>query len=470
MAKAIKTNQMKKNLFISICVQIVSLVVNLILNLILPKCIDEFQYAYWQTYFLYVGYVGVLHFGLLDGIVLRYSQFDYDELDKPRLRSQFKILLTLNTIMTIIVTVISIFATSNINKYIFIFVAIGIITKNVYTYSSYAFQITNRIDKYAIQVISMRVFYGLLTVIFLCMKLNDFRWFCIADLSSDLFGVCVGYIYNKEIFSGKSISFNESIKEFTSNIVAGAMLLISNWSSSFLVGSAKMIIQWHWDDLTFGKVTFSFSVSTLFLTFVNAVSVVLFPSLKRMNKEQLPYVYKSIRDFISPLLFLSLLFYFPGCYILNLWLPKYNASLAYLGILLPIIIFSSKVTLLTNNYLKAYRMEKKMLTINLAMLFIAIVIFTITAFLLNNLTIMLLSVVLLLMARSIISEIVVMRAINVKIVKDFYYEAAMTVIFMICASRFNLIYGFLLYLLFFVVYCVFNRKNTENLINKIVRN
>lgn len=111
-----------------------------------------------------------------------------------------------------------------------------------------------------------------------------------------------------------------------------------------------------------------------------------------------------------------------------------------------------------------------MLTINLAMLSIAIVIFTITAFLLNNLTIMLLSVVLLLMARSIISEIVVMRAINVKIVKDFYYEAAMTVIFMICASRFNLIYGFLLYLLFFVVYCVFNRKNTENLINKIVRN
>ena len=34
---------------------------------------------------VHVGYVGVLHFGLLDGIVLRYSQYDYDELDKPRI-------------------------------------------------------------------------------------------------------------------------------------------------------------------------------------------------------------------------------------------------------------------------------------------------------------------------------------------------------------------------------------------------
>ena len=82
-----------QNVIISIAVQVISLLVNFIISFLVPKFIDEYQYAYWQTYILYVGYVGVLHFGLLDGIVLRYSQYDFDQLDKGRIRSQFKILL-----------------------------------------------------------------------------------------------------------------------------------------------------------------------------------------------------------------------------------------------------------------------------------------------------------------------------------------------------------------------------------------
>ena len=79
MESRISASQIKKNMIISILAQIISLVVSFIMNLILPKYISEFQYAYWQTYLLYVGYVGILHFGLLDGIVLRYSQYEYDE-------------------------------------------------------------------------------------------------------------------------------------------------------------------------------------------------------------------------------------------------------------------------------------------------------------------------------------------------------------------------------------------------------
>ena len=131
-----------------------------------------------------------------------------------------------------------------------------------------------------------------------------------------------------------------------------------------LIGSAKMIVQWRWDELVFGKVSFAFSVSNLFLAFVTAISVVLFPSLKRMNQEDLPAVYKKIRGAVSPLLFFAMLFYFPGCVILRAWLPRYAESLRYLGILLPIIVFASKVSLLTNNYLKAYRKENLMLKIN----------------------------------------------------------------------------------------------------------
>ena len=93
MAQQITKKRLASNIIISITVQLISMAVSFLLTLIVPKFIDEYQYAYWQTYVMYVGYVGILHFGLLDGIVLRYSQYDYEELDKARIRSQLHVML-----------------------------------------------------------------------------------------------------------------------------------------------------------------------------------------------------------------------------------------------------------------------------------------------------------------------------------------------------------------------------------------
>ena len=174
MAQNITSKKFAKNVIYSILAQIISLAVSFVLTLIVPKFIDEYQYSYWQTYVLYVGYVGVLHFGLLDGLVLRYSKFDYEELDKPRLRSQFIILLIFTGIITIAAASISLSVLDYPDKIIFALVAVGIITKNIVTYSSYMFQITNRISKYVFLVIAQRLAYGVVVALLLILKVNDF--------------------------------------------------------------------------------------------------------------------------------------------------------------------------------------------------------------------------------------------------------------------------------------------------------
>ena len=77
MAKSITTKKFATNIILSLTAQIISVAISFITTLVVPKFIDEIQYANWQTYVLYVGYVGILHFGLLDGLVLRYSKYDY---------------------------------------------------------------------------------------------------------------------------------------------------------------------------------------------------------------------------------------------------------------------------------------------------------------------------------------------------------------------------------------------------------
>lgn len=458
MAQTITTKKFAKNVVYSIIAQIISLSVSFILTLIVPRFIDELQYANWQMYVLYVGYVGVLHFGLLDGLVLRYSKYDYEELDKARLRSQFVVLLIFTSVISFAAIAVSLFAFGGANKIIFVLVAVGIITKNIVTYSSYMFQITNRINKYVILTIAQRLAYGVVVIVLLALKVNDFFWYCLADLFGDAVGIVIGAVFNRGLFFGKLIGLKETFKELKVNVLAGIILMMANWSAMLMIGSAKMLIQWHWDKLVFGKVSFAFSVSNIFLVFVTAISVVLFPSLQRIQPEKLPSMYKSIRNVLSPVLFFMMLFYFIGSWILNLWLPKYSESLVYLGILLPIIIFSSKVSLLTNNYLKVYRKEKLMLLANVISIALGISLFALCAYVFDNLTALLCCVVGVIMFNSVLSEIFVLKTIKVKIIKEFIVEAVMTVGFILCASLLSLWIGMAVYAALFAAYCLFNYK------------
>ena len=180
-------------------------------------------------------------------------------------------------------------------------------------------------------------------------------------------------------------------------------------------------------------------------------------------------MYKDIRELISPLLFLALMLFFPGSWIVEMWLPNYAVSLEYLAILLPIIIFSSKVSLLTNNYLKVYRKEKSMLIVNLISVAVGFGLFALCAYVFDHLIALLVCVVFVMMLNSILSEIVVMRVIRVRIIKEFIYEAALTVGFILIASYLNLLWGFLAYLCLYLLYCACNFKTIAALCKRIFR-
>lgn len=465
-----KNTSLKRNFLLSITAQAISLMVSLLLTLIVPKCIDEYQYAYWQTFVLYIGYVGGLHFGLLDGIVLRYSQYDYEELDKPRIRSQFQILLYSLGIISGILCIIG-FLTDNIYaRIILILIAIGILTKQLTGYNSYMFQITNRINQYAKLIFYQRVIYGILVVLLLLGHFHAFYWICIAELIGDSAAFMLTTRYNREIYFGKALPLKDAIYEWKDNVSVGIILMLANWSSMLIVGGAKMVVQWNWDALTFGKFSFAFSVSNLFLTFVTAISVVLFPTLKRMDAAQLPNLYVKIRNYVSILLFSAMLMYFPMAWVLKLYLPKYSQSLVYLAILLPMIIYSSRISLLTNNYLKAYRKERQMFIINMVSIAAAIGCYLIGGFILKDIYWILISVVFVTALKSIFSEQCVSQEIQCKFQKEYMMETILTIGFILCAMYFGLLQGFMVYLILLVIYFLVKRNVMQEIINETTKN
>lgn len=455
MSTGVQTKQIRKNMLLSMMAQAVSFVVSVVLNLLLPKFIDVYQYSYWQTFLLYVSYVPVLHLGFLDGLMLRYSQYDYDDLNKPLIRAQFKLFLVLELLFAAILVLLAFCFLDGILQQISIFVGIAVVSTNLFTYTSYTFQLTNRIGKYAQLLIVQKVLLGIgVMAVVLCGGKNFFE-ICIAYFVSSFITIGWGYFNNRLLYFGQSSSFGEGVHEFRINVSAGALLLVANLSAMLLVGGAKMVVHWHFDELLFGQVAFSFNVSNLFLTFVTAASIALFPSLKRIDQEQLPKVYSRIRKSISPLLFCCLLLYFPGSFILKKWLPNYSGSMEYLGLLLPIVVFTSKIALLTNNYLKAFRKERLMLIINLSSVAVAALCFGLSAYVLESIQLIILSLVLVMAVVSLISEFVVMKLIGKRFVVEMFFELVLTVVFLISVAKLPFVTGLIVYAASLLLYWLF---------------
>ena len=177
---------------------------------------------------------------------------------------------------------------------------------------------------------------------------------------------------------------------------------------------------------------------------------------------------------VTPVLFFVLLAYFPGCWILNKWLPNYAESLTYLGILLPLIVFSSKNNLLTNNYLKVYRKEKLMLVINMSSVALGIVLFLLGAYAFDSLEFILLGLIATIMFAAVASELVVRSIIQKQRVFPFIVEFFMTAIFIFAARYCSLWIGCAVYAGALLVYAALYYKTIfgffNNLLSKLRKN
>ena len=235
---------------------------------------------------------------------------------------------------------------------------------------------------------------------------------------------------SKDVFFGKIQSFSSSLSELKLNISSGIRLLAANWSAMFLVGGAKTFIQWHWDLKTFGYISFSFSLTSLFLSFITAVSVVLFPALKRTSIEKLNALYPHLRTQVTVLLLLMLAMYYPVEYVLPLWLPKYTYSLKYFGMILPIVIFTTRLSLLINNYLKSFRQEGAMFKINILTFALAILGYIPCTYVFDSLEMVIYWAVFVIVLRSILSELYLNKLIEIDFMKDLLFELLICMVFM----------------------------------------
>ncbi len=445
-----------KKIGISVFANIFGLTASLIVAFVVPKILGNKvdQFGYFQLFLLYESFVGFFHFGILDGLYLRDGGKDYDELPKSVYAGQFWSLVSFELLIAICILAFGTFSSST--EYRFILACIGI---SVFIYIpanmlQFVLQATNRIREASISIIINHAIFVLLIFGGYILKEPSFEYFVISYLISKV-GLLISVVYFcVDIVKSKPSSLIKGVHICIDDFKIGYNLLIANVIGLLINGIVRLEIQDNWDISTFGIVSFSLNIANMVLVMINAVSVVFFPMFRRISEERRIKYFRMIEDSLLVLLFFFLIFYYPIYIVLDAWLPVYSESFRYAAILFPMCIFASKTNLLLTTYMKVYRMEKQIKTLNIYTLIFSVITSAFSIYILNSITLAVFTILLSQVFRCYASEYVLHHKLSLGSYRIIIIELIMVLLFIWANWFVSGWTGFMFYLIgfTFVVY------------------
>lgn len=426
---------------------------------IIPKLVGVEEYSYWQLYTFFMTYVGVLHFGWIDGIYLKHGGIEFNSLNKDLFQKEFMGLFVVQFFFGFLTFALAlILFSSDVSKRdVLLFVSLGITINNLRMFFIYVLQMTTEIKKYSVIVIFDRILYLLIILLVIFFGVKDFRAYIVCDLIAKLCSLVLAFIFCYKLIFHPFITKKLFLSNIINDIAVGSKLLLANIASNLIVGIVRYGIQNKFGVVSFGKISLVLSISNFIMTFVNAISLVLFPLLRRINRQNLRSVFEDIRTVITILLLFLLILYYPFMAILPKWLPQYHQSFQYMQFLIPMAIFDSKFELLSNTIMKTLRLEKALLKFNIFFVSISLLgTFFLKAFNLDISYYMYL-IVFVLASRSIMSIIFLSNKLKVPFFSDLVQEVFIVSVFLFLNYFINsLLYAFILFSILYVVFFVIN--------------
>lgn len=458
-----------KNISYSFSANLISLAISVFMVMFVPKLLSVNDYGLWQLFLFYYSYLGFLHFGWEDGIYLRYAGKRFDELNRKTFAGQFYSIILLQVVLAVSISALGQVFVEDSDKRSALVCAICLAPfVNFNNLCNFIMQMTNCIKEYA-RLLSMERIIFFLGVLFFLVILgwNQFcymysaQFFAVASLAA------VGAYLCRSLLSPYFDSFKAIWVEAYANISVGIKLMLANIASMLIIGIVRYGISMGWDVATFGKVSLTLGISNFLMIFINSVSVVFFPIVKKMDEGKRSEVYTVIRNTLTFLLFAGLIGYYPVRYILSIWLPKYADSLIYMSILFPVCVFESKVSLLINTYLKSMREEFLMLKINAVSVAFSLLVTIFTIGIWHNLNAAVCSIVVVYAFRCVLAEYHVTRLLGLDLRRNILEDLLMCAVFVVSGWFLDSFLCMAVYGAAYIMFVMIHRHSLQQIIGMV---
>ena len=440
----------------------IALIASIFVTFVVPKSLSVEAYGYFQLYLFYVTYSVFLNFGWADGMFLKYGGEYYENLRKSELSGQ----ILLYNIFQLIISLTIIFGAftyqGDYNKRVIIIctgVSVVLVLPRILL--QYILQSTNRIKEYATLTVVEKIGYVLCVVAAIAFKTDRYIFFIVADQIGKMCSLACSAYHCRDLFKAKPDSIDKAFEEAVKNISIGVKLVFANIAGMFIIGIIRLSVEAQWDVVTFGKISLTISISNLLMVFIRAVSLVMFPALRRTATSKISEIYVLMRTGLMIPLLGMLVFYYPAKIVLSAWLPQYADSLIYMALLFPMCVFESKMSMLIETYMKTLRKEKWLLLVNVVTVSLSVIITLITTYWLHNLDLAVASIVFLLAFRCVFAELLLSTVLDVDVKTDIALELALTIIFIGASWFIGGITGLLIYAVAYIAYLVAKRKDVS---------
>ena len=333
-----------------------SILSGVLVGFLLPKIISVESYGWYKTFTLYTSYLGFFSLGIIDGIVLKYGEKNYDELDRKRFRSYFKWYCIIHLFLGIIICAIA-FLTNNY-EYRFVMVALSIymISNNITGYFQQISQITMRFKELSIRKILQSLFNVIIIAgLYFIFKFGHtitYHYYLTLWISVNVL-LTLWYIYTyRDIVFFNSMKLRDTAGDIKYLISIGLPLLLANLCSSLILALDQQFVNILFDTSTYAVYAFAYNMLTLVTVATSAISTVLYPVLKRTDTNNLKKNYDLLVSIMLCFVFAAMIIYFPLSLFIKSFLPKYIDSIIIFRVIFPGLAISSTITVIMHNYYK----------------------------------------------------------------------------------------------------------------------
>lgn len=430
-----------------------TIISSVLVGFILPKILGVTDFGLFKTFTLYITYTGLLSFGFIEGVYLKYGGYSLEELDEKKFRFYSKVVVISQLLFSVICSVITYNLFSAEYRLIALFVSMYIFCGNINTYYVYISQITKRFDELSFRNVLRAIM--ITAVIMILYFLKEYGHFNVSYYHYTVVFMLIYLILDiwymvtyRNITFGKAKYKQNELKSLT---LLGLPLLFSNLVSTLLLTVDRQFVNITFDTDTYAVYAFAYNLLSLVTTATSAISTVIYPNLRKVKHSEYKKKYEFYSKAVISFVALSLCIYFPLGIIINWFLPKYHDSIMIFRIIFPGLILSTATQVVMNNFYKVMEKNVSFFVKSVVAIILSIVL-DCMAYYIWGTTVSISAVsIISMLVWYLISEISLAKILKVKMLVNFIYIIAVSIEFYLITELDNYYLGFIMYIIAFLI-------------------
>jgi O-antigen/teichoic acid export membrane protein len=344
---------LKKDLVKVGSVNILVFVSGMLNAFIIPKYLTVLAYSSYKTYLLYIGFIGILHFGFVDGINLYFGGKKKESINKNEVQALFFFILIIELLVCFLLFIIYLIAGSGV---ILLYLIISIIPLNLNSFLLFYYQAIGDFNSYTKTMLILPITNIVGITFIVAFNLADYHLFIYLYIISYLLSVIYSISINTKITRGHNVISN--IKYIINNIftirkiiVSGFYLLIGNLLYLLFFDIGRVLIKFLGTEVNFAMYSFSLSMMSAVIIFVNSINKTIYPYMFNYSNSQRG----KLTEYLTMLGVASFPLYYGVYYLVLNYIPKYEDALLLTAILMSSI---PGILIVKSIYVNQYKVIK----------------------------------------------------------------------------------------------------------------